>query len=516
MSFASQQEKEASGPPPNETGKRWRKLNRGHRLTLRAEHLDHAGAGVARFEDVAIHVAGLLPGEEAEARVQHRSPHTADVWADLVTRRSAAPERVIPVCPGYGQCGGCMMQHLSYEAQRVWKRELLVRALVRAGVPVKEVPACVAAGEAEGLRYRNRSKLVAVQRGDRVVLGAYAPRSHEVVDMDGCRIVEPVLDRVAGGIATLWGQLGLSVYDEGTGLWGLRYVLLRDGVVQGRGQVQVSLVLGEIGELGPLRELAERLVAAHPEVSGVVLHENRAQGNVLLQAEPLGRATRLGPEDAGMNAQGPEDRVLFGEAAIWDDVGPVRLRISPRSFLQVNREVAARIYADVAEALAPQPGEALLDLYCGVGGIALCLWHRQRGLAAIVGVEENPAAVADAVAGAERAGVSAGQARFLCGDAAAVLGRMGDAAGQEGEIMARPTLVVLNPPRRGCDGEVLKRVAALGPRALAYVSCDPDTLARDLVFLQEHGYQVVRVTPYDMHPHTAHVEAVALLQRTTT
>lgn len=452
-------------------------LRPGARLRVRAEHLDADGAGVAHAADTAVHIAGLLPGEGAEIEVLHRSVHGRTAWARVYRRHDASPERVIPRCPGYGQCGGCVLQHLDYPAQLLWKQERLAAALAGGGValPADGAGACVPSSP---WGYRGRVKLVAAPRpGGGVMLGAYAPRSHQVLDMVGCRLVAPGLDAVARRVAAVVSALGLVPYDEQSRHGALRYVLLRDSA---EGAVQVSLIFAEVpGEavLGALRAaLAE---GEGPAITSLLCHENRDPGDVLL------------PAGSG------EDRALLGDPWLWDRIGDLSIRVSARSFLQVNREIAGRLYADLATALDPRPGEAILDLYCGVGGIGLGLLRRVPG-ASLVGIEENPWAVADAEAGAARLEASA---RFFTGDAGAHEAGAGPFA-----------LCVVNPPRRGCSETVLARLVAAAPRAVAYVSCDPDTLARDLVRLQAAGFTVERVTPYDMHPHTPHVEALALLR----
>jgi 23S rRNA (uracil1939-C5)-methyltransferase len=454
------------------------------RLRLRADALDDSGAGVATAPDGApVHVAGLLPGEEADVAVVHRSPHSGARWTRVLRRHTAAPERVVPVCGGYGRCGGCVLQHLSYPAQLRFKQERLARALAAAGVAAPVAPCVAREHPPGGLGYRSRAKFAAGPGPAGLVLGAYAPRSHEIVDMTGCRVVTP---RIAAGLRALVRisrALGLSPYDERTGSGQLRYLLLRDTAA---GELGVSLVCGTPPPQEVLEELLARLRRDCPEVASVVLHENRLPGNVLLP-----------PETA------QKDRVLFGAAALWDQVGDLFVRVSPRAFLQINRAVAERLYADVAAALQPAPADRLLDLYCGVGGIGLTLARAAPGLS-VLGVEESPDAVADAEASAS--GFSAERVRFQAGDAAQVLSAL-VAAGE------RFSLAVLNPPRRGCDVEVLQHLIALGPSAMAYVSCDPRSLARDLGRLSAAGYRLLRVTPYDMHPHTPHVEALALLTR---
>jgi 23S rRNA (uracil1939-C5)-methyltransferase len=357
---------------------------------------------------------------------------------------------------------------MAYATQLTWKRAHVTDALAKAAVDAP-VAACVASPRSIG--YRNKSKLVyAVDDLGRPVLGAYAPRSHRVVDLAGCRVAEPPLDDVASALRGLLHRHGVRAYDERTAEGLLRYAILR---VNHLGQVLVTLVTANDLFVDGTA-IAQALIAARSEVVGVVQNVNRSRGNSLY---------------------GDEEIVLAGEAALTDQVGSVQLKLSSTAFFQVNRDIAARIYADLAEAAALGGTERVVDAYAGVGGIALTL---ARGAGEVVGIEEHPRAVADAQAAAQLN--HATRVRFVVGDVEAELGRLGAA-----------DVVVLNPPRRGCAQAVLRAAAALRPRLIAYVSCAPDTLARDLALLAKDGYRARSVVPYDMLPQTPHVESLAIV-----
>src|SRR5262245_13942788 len=450
----------------------------GERLTVTCVDIDDDGAGItaAAGDEPRLHIAGALPDERVTAMVEHVSAHAPEAWARLATIETPAPARRPAACRAFGACGGCVLQHLDYGAQLAWKRARVARALAGLDVAIAD---CVASPRPLG--YRNRSKLVPVRSvGGRLVLGAYAPRSADVVDLAGCRIAEPPLDDTAAALAMQLDQGGVAPYDERTLTGELRHVVLRashDGRVLATWVVTRPLANGAA--------LARAFRAARPEVVGVVEHVNRGRGNAIFAS------------DAGA------DRVLDGDATIEDrvDVGgrAVRLRLSGGACLQANRGVAALAYAAITDALAVRPGERVVDAYCGVGGIALAL--AGGGAGEIVGIEAHAGAVADAAASAALNGVT--KARFVAGDVAGALA-----------AIDRADVVVLNPPRKGCAPEVLAEVVRLAPRAIAYLSCDPDTLARDLAWLAGRGYRAMSaVTPYDMLPHTPHVEALAILGR---
>jgi 23S rRNA (uracil1939-C5)-methyltransferase len=447
----------------------------GDRVTLTCVDLDDDGAGVtAAGDEPRLHVAGALPGERVAAVVEHVSTHAPEAWGRLATVEAPSPARRPPACRAFGACGGCVLQHLDYGAQVEWKRARVARALAGVDVAVAD---CVASPRPLG--YRNRSKLVPARVGGRLVLGAYAPRTHDVVDLAGCQIAEPPLDETAAALAALLDRAGVAPYDERTRTGELRHVVLRashDRRVLATWIVARPLAIGAV--------LARQFRAARPEVTGVVEHVNRGGGNAIFAA------------DAGA------DRKLDGDATIEDRVetaaGAVRVRLSGGAFFQANRGVAALAYAAIAEALAVRPDERVVDAYCGVGGIALLL--ARAGAREVIGVEAHAGAVTDAAASAALNGVT--NARFVAGDVAREIG-----------ALDRADIVVLNPPRKGCAPDALTEVVRLGPRAIAYLSCDPDTLARDLAWLAGRGYSADRITPYDMLPHTPHVEALAIVRR---
>jgi 23S rRNA (uracil1939-C5)-methyltransferase len=450
-------------------------LRPGDRIEVEGGGLDERGAAVADHEDHRVHVAGLLPRERARVIVEHVSVHRVEgrrpAWAQLETLLAPSPDRVAPVCPAHGPCGGCPLQHLDYQAQLRWKGVRVAEALSHHPA-LAAVPVAPCVPSARILGYRNQAKYVygRDRHSGRLVLGAYVPRSHDVVDLAGCRVVEPVLDEVAGLLRELLEARAIAPFDEvrRTGL--LRYVVLRANAA---GAVLVALVAAR-SDWSEAPALAAELRARAPRVSGVVLNVNAAPGNVLF---------------------GSEERTLAGQPGLEDEIGPARVELAARSFFQLNRETAGRAYRDLQAAVAALgPVARAVDAYAGAGGIAFSL----TALAGeVVAIEENAAATAAAAAFASQRGLGV---RFETADAALAL-----------ERIAAAEVVVLNPPRGGCAPEVLAAVARLRPRLVAYLSCHPGTLARDLDLLHRLGLSAIEVRPYDMLPHTPHVEALAIV-----
>ena len=457
----------------------------GANLVVTCDRLDHEGAGVAEVQTGAgpfrLHVAGALPGERVRVTVAHVSPHTReqgqDAWADLEEIATASPERVAPPYPAHDRCGGCPLAGWAYAAQVKWKRDLVAKAMA-ARKELVDVPVAACVPSPRPFGYRGSAKYVfGRDRDGRLVLGAYAPRSHEIVDMSICPIGEPALAEVAAALLTLLARHAVAPFDEirRTGL--LRYVVLR---ANAEGKVLVALVTGR--ESWPeAAALARELAATCPAVLGVVQNINSATGNALF---------------------GDPEHPLFGSATIEDTIGPARVRLGSRSFFQANRLVAGRAYQDIVAAAADLgPIGRVVDAYAGAGGIALSLAPLARE---VVAIEENPAACATAQAFlAERGpGEPGRRVRFVAGDVADHLARVGKA-----------DLVVLNPPRKGCAPAVPRAVAQLRPHMVAYLSCNPASLARDLAALARLGLYTLGITPYDMLAQTPHVEALALLAK---
>ncbi|MDB4954766.1 MAG: (Uracil-5)-methyltransferase [Myxococcales bacterium] len=450
-----------------------------NRCEVTATELDEAGCGVGASDGKTVHVADLLPGERAEVAIDHTSPHRPEAWARIV-RRLGAPstERVAPACPGFGRCGGCVWQHLAYPAQLAKKRERVVQALadlpaVRTGdVTVAEVrPSPQLFG------YRNKGKYVAGIVARQLVLGAYAPRSHTVIDTLGCKVVAPIIDEVASWVRGAAETAQLGVYNEATRRGELRYVVVREA----NGDVMVALVIAP----GTPADKLERVASAmshHPAVRGLVAIENdRKDGSII--------------------PSGATQKVLFGHGHLVEDLGGVSIVVGAAEFLQVNRAQAAAMYARIAElALDGRTQGRAVDLFAGLGGIGL---HLARAGLDVVTVEIDRDAVAQLTQAAERAGL---RLHALAGDA-------GDLSHDVREQIGTVDIAVVNPPRKGLTEGARDLLVELRAPTIVYVSCGPESLGRDLAALAAHGYIADTIEPFDLMPGTAQVETIVRLRR---
>lgn len=449
------------------------------RCEVHAVGLDDAGHGtgpeIEAAEPRTIHVVDLLPGERAEVHVDHQSPHKAEAWAH-VTRRlgPASPDRVAPVCPGHGRCGGCVWQHLAYPAQLLLKHRRVSDAL--ASIPaVADGTVVIAPVQPSPVEtgYRNKGKYVAGRAGDHVVLGAYAPRTHDVVDTLGCRVVAPVIDEVATWLRGAIEGAGMVPYDERARTGELRYVIIREAA----GDVLVALVVAPRTPRTKLEQVANA-VSRHPALRGLVSLENDRRDGAIIPS--------------GASAQ-----VLLGHGFLIEELAGARLEVGAGEFLQVNRAQALAMYRRVVELAEVTDTTQAVDLFAGVGGIGL---HLARAGAAVVAVEIDR----DAVAALRRA------ARDANLPLTAIAGDAGDVRGQ---LTSLPDVVVVNPPRKGLSDQARALVAEWAPPTILYVSCGPDSLARDLLALATRGYVPDVIEPFDLMPGTSQIETVVRLRR---
>lgn len=445
------------------------------RCEVEAVALDDGGAGVGHSDGIEVHVGDLLPGERAEVAITHHSAHRPEGWGRIVKRLGPpSPVRVVPQCPGFGRCGGCVWQHLAYPAQLAYKRGRVSAALAEvpavasgavAIMPVRPSPALTG--------YRNKGKYVVARTGDHLVLGAYAPRSHHVVDTLGCRTVAPVIDELATWTRGAAEQTGLMAYDEATRSGELRYVVIRESA----GDVMAVLVVAPRTPRAKLDAVAAAL-GHHPAVHSVVAVENDRRDGAII------------PSGAGAT-------VLHGHGHLVEHVAGVAVEVGAGEFLQVNRAQAAAMYARITELGGAQPGVQAVDLFAGLGGIGL---HLARAGASVIAVEIDRDAVAQLRRAAQRAGLPI----------TAIAGDAGDVRGQLG---AKPDLVVVNPPRKGLSPAARAFLAELSAPTIIYVSCGPAALGRDLIALAGHGYTPDLIEPFDLMPGTAQVETVVRLRR---
>ena len=453
-------------------------LQKNQILTLRIERLSSDGSGVAHSADgEAVFVPGTAPGDEARVRiVKDCGRYAFGILDELLT---PSPDRIPVDCPVAGPCGGCSLRHLDYAAELRAKQESVLDAFRRIGGLEVSVLDILPSPEVD--RYRNKVQFpVGVDKNGAPCIGFYAGRTHRIVPCPDCKLQPGVLNEIGNALCAFFAQQGIRPYDEQSGKGLVRHIFLRRGAHSG--QIMVCLVCTR-AKLPHAEQLCTALREQFPAISTILLNVNAKNTNVIL---------------------GGENHILYGPGYIEDTLCGVPVRLGPLSFYQVNTLAAERLYGVAAQYAQLTPDDALLDLYCGMGTIGLSMADQCREL---IGVEIVPEAIESAKANAARMGKAvAAKSRFFCADA-------GQAATQLAAEGLHPDIVMLDPPRKGCDEATLSAVVRMAPRRVVYVSCNPATAARDAAWLEKNGYHAEKVQPVDLFPRTKHCEAVLLLTK---
>ena len=446
-------------------------MNKNECLFLTAENLGADLEGVCRHEGMPVFVPGLLPGETALVRIVKVEKRYAFGRMESAPD-PVSPDRRAPDCAAYPRCGGCSGRHMSYAATLAAKRQQAEDCFRRiGGLDVEVLPVL---GMKDPAGYRNKTSLPAGGQAGDPVLGFYAPRSHTVIPAASCPNAMPPANSLAAAFLSWMKAFRIEPYREDTRRGLIRHLVIR---VNRKGESMVTVVANS-GALPHAEELAGALVPLG--TVSLWLNENRSATNVILS-----------------------DRfhIIYGKETLTDTLLGLEFELSPASFFQVNPAQTETLYRTVADLAQLKPSDLLCDVYCGAGTITLTLAGRCREA---VGIEIVPAAVENAKRNAVRNGIR--NASFRAGKAEELLPRM-VADG------LRPDVIVVDPPRKGLDPEVIRAIAGAGPDRLVYVSCNPATLARDVGLLKEEGYLVRTVQPVDMFCWTAGVETVCLLSK---
>ena len=453
-------------------------LQKNQLLTLRIERLSNDGSGVAHSsEGEAVFVPGTAPGDEAQVRiVKDCGRYAFGILDKLLT---PSPDRIPVDCAVAGPCGGCSLRHMDYAAELRSKQESVADAFRRIGG--LDVPVLDALPSPEVDRYRNKVQFpVGRDKDGAPCIGFYAGHTHRIVPCPDCKLQPGVLNDIGNTLCAFFAAHGIQPYDEERGKGLVRHIFLRRGAHSG--QIMVCLVCTR-PKLPHSDELVALLREKFRDIATILINVNAKKTNVIL---------------------GEESVTLYGPGFIEDTLCGVPVRLGPLSFYQVNTLAAERLYGVAAEYAQLEPDDVLLDLYCGMGTIGLSMANHCREL---IGVEIIPEAIDSAKANAARMGDAvAAKSRFFCADA-------GEAAARLAAEGLRPDVIMLDPPRKGCDETTLSAVVQMSPRRVVYVSCNPSTAARDAAWLGQHGYRAEKVQPVDLFPRTKHVEAVLLLTK---
>lgn len=374
-------------------------------------------------------------------------------------------------CTNRRKCGGCQLQNMTYAEQLNFKQVKVIKLLGRFH-HVSEI-----IGMERPFHYRNKVQAAFGERGGRIISGVYQSSTHNIVPVDSCMIEDEKSDAIIVTIRRLLAEFKLRPFNDTTMRGFLRHVLVRRGFTSG--QIMVVMVTGR-SEFPSSAKFVKALLAAHPDITTVVQNVNDRYTSLVL---------------------GEKSRVLYGSGYIEDTLCGCRFRISPKAFYQVNPTQTEVLYSKAVEFAQLDGSQTVIDAYCGTGTIGIIAAAKAK---AVIGVELNPDAIADAKVNAKLNGVE--NISFYKNDA----GKFMVNAAADG---FKADVVIMDPPRAGASLDFLRSLAVLSPNRIVYISCNPETQARDIGFLTRKGYKVRRIQPVDMFPHTEHVECVAMMEK---
>ena len=446
-------------------------VKKNDRRTVYIEDLTHDGNGVAKVDGYPLFIQGALPQETAEIHVLKTLKNFG--FAKIVEIIEPSPDRVKAPCIYFGKCGGCQLQHLSYEGQLKWKENMVKNVMKRIGKI--DAPVLPVKGMQDPWNYRNKSQIPFSMTETGPIAGFYKSKTHEIVDMERCLIQVGEADAIMANLKKELSEIGIQPYNEESHQGMLRHVVVRKG--RATGEVMVVLVTNK--HKFPQKEAAIEVIRKLvPNVTSIVQNINIEKTNVIM---------------------GNETYTLWGKDTIEDTIGGVRFEISARSFYQVNPVQTEVLYKQALDYAQLKGDETVIDAYCGIGTISLFLAEKAKQ---VMGVEIVEQAIEDAKRNAELNGYK--NTYFEAGPAEEVIPRW-YADGKEADVL------VVDPPRKGCDEALLQTIIEHKPNRVVYVSCNPATLARDLRILEDGGYKTVEIQPVDMFPQSTHCEAVAWL-----
>ncbi len=444
-------------------------------IKLNINSISSKGSGVAKTDDgITVFVPNSAVGDELNVRiVKVQKTYAFGRVEEILT---PSPDRIIPTCNVGGKCGGCVYSHISYEAELRAKEQRVkdaIERIAKLSVPVNPI---VSTGEVK--RYRNKAMIpVGLDKEGKITMGFYSNHSHRIVECDDCSLQPECFLKASEILKVFLQSHNISVYNEETHKGLFRHLYLR--IAEKTDELMITLVIN--GNEFPFADvLIDAFKSELPNLKSVILNTNREDTNVVL---------------------GKKSKILYGDGFITDILCSLKFKISPQSFYQVNRKGAELLYSKARDYADLKGDEVLLDLYCGTGTIGLSMAHKAKNL---IGVEIVPKAIEDAKENAKTNGIE--NARFICGDAA----QAAETLKSEG---LAPDVIIIDPPRKGCDKSLIKTISDMNPKRVVYVSCDPATLARDLAVFAELGFTAQELTPVDMFPRTSHCECVAWLCR---
>ena len=449
-------------------------LNKNDIIELEITDITNEGNGVGRYDKIAVFVPMTAVGDIISCRIVKVKKTFCYGIAEKILKPSET--RINEDCPVCRKCGGCSFRHFSYEEECRIKDKFIRDSFKRIGKIEPEYDEFLGCENVDS--YRNKAQYPVAEQDGKAVCGFYSRRSHRVAEFHNCRLQPDIFSEIVSCIMDFVNENRIKAYDEINRKGLLRHIYLRRG--EHSGEIMVCLVVTNIDKAKKLRDITAVLSRKYPDIKSIIFNENPANTNVILGSKCV---------------------TIFGSDTINDIMCGNNIEISPLSFYQVNTYQAEKLYRIAANFAQLNEVDILLDLYCGAGTIGLSMANRIKKL---VGVEIIPEAIENAKRNAEFNGIE--NAEFICGDA----GKIAETLYERGE---RPSVIIADPARKGCDRETLEYMAKMSPDRIVMISCNHSTAARDCAILNELGYEIVKVKGVDLFPRTTHVETVCLLSK---
>ncbi|MBQ8207709.1 MAG: 23S rRNA (uracil(1939)-C(5))-methyltransferase RlmD [Clostridia bacterium] len=449
-------------------------------VTVRINEINNLGSGVGKLAEsgIVVFINGAVTGELVKAKlIKVNKSYCVGRLEEII---EPSPYRENSFCSAPLSCGGCVYRHVNREHELELKKNYVRHAFIKVGLPDVEVNDVLHLPERSG--YRNKAQYPIGISKNGVIAGFYAAKTHKIIPYDNCALQPQIFSDILRAFCSFATLKKITVYDEESGKGLLRHLYLR--MASATGEIMLCAVIN--GDKLPYSdEFSALMTAEFPQIKSIMLNINKKNTNVVL---------------------GDEYRCISGKPYITDVLCGKKFMISPGSFYQVNRDGAELLYGTAAKLADFKGNETILDLYCGIGTIGLSMADK---VGEVIGIEIVPEAVECAKKNAELNGIS--NAEFYCGDASSAPALLENASKMRGGLS--PDAVILDPPRKGSTPELITYLSELNVPKIIYISCDPDTLARDCVLFRELGYTIGKVTPVDMFPVAGHVESVVCLKR---
>jgi 23S rRNA (uracil1939-C5)-methyltransferase len=436
--------------------------------------LNHMGKGVAKSDNFVIFVDDVVPGDIVKIKITDIKKNYA--LGELINIIKGSDNRIEPPCGFFEQCGGCQLMHMNYEGQLKYKKERVINELKRSGIDIQDVTINDTLGMEDPFRYRNKTTFSVTKKDNEIVIGPYEQGTYNTVDIKGCLIQSREADEAVNLFKNLMLKYNIDAYDKKTGEGTIRNIIIRNN----RKNELMLIIVTNIENFKNKDQLVDDLVRNNPSIKTVIQNINNKNTNLVM---------------------GRKNIILYGEGTINDTIDDLNFVISPEAFFQVNPEQTEKLYQTAIKYADINKDEVCFDIYCGIGTISLMAAKQAKK---VYGVEIVEQAIINARENALKNNIH--NAEFFAGKAEEVVPKL-----YIQKIKA--DVVIVDPPRKGCENPVIDTIINMSPKKVVYVSCNPSTLARDIKLLEEGGYKLIKAQPVDMFPWTVHVECVVLMSR---